>query len=74
LYFSITIDDLNYVTDNTRDDMSLFSDDLDSSFDKSEEERATDDSDAYVCESLDEPNYISATMPIIPICQDGSWI
>jgi hypothetical protein len=70
--------DLNYVTDDTRDDLILSDDDLD----KSEEERApyvddaylcyssdtyacdasdgTDDSNAYVCEGLDEPNYISA--------------
>jgi hypothetical protein len=63
-YSSITIGDLNYVTDNTRDDISLFEDDLDSYFDKSAEERATDvsgatdDSNAYVCEDLNEPNYI----------------
>jgi hypothetical protein len=64
--------DLNYVTDNTRDDISLFDDDLDSYFDKSAEERvtdvsgATDDSDAYVCEGLDEPNYISANHAYFP--------
>jgi hypothetical protein len=58
--------DLNYVTNDTHDDISLFDDDLDSYFEKSAEERATDvsgatdDSDAYICEDLDEPNYISA--------------
>jgi hypothetical protein len=64
--------DLNYVTDDTRDDMSLFDDDLDSYFDKSEEERATDvsdatdDSDVYVYEGWDELNYISADHAYYP--------
>jgi hypothetical protein len=69
---AITIGDLNYDTDDTRDDISLFDNDLDSYFEKSAEERATDvsdatdDSDAYVCEVLDEPNYISADHDYYP--------
>jgi hypothetical protein len=48
--------DLNYVTDNIRDDVSIFDNDLDSYFDTSDEERVidvsntTDGSYAYVCE------------------------
>jgi hypothetical protein len=57
---------LNYVTDDSRDDVGCPDDDLNSYFTMSDEERATDvsdttdGSDAYVCEGLDEPNYISA--------------
>jgi hypothetical protein len=49
--------------------MSLFDNDLDSYFNKSEEERATDATDdynAYVCEGLDEPHYISANHAYYP--------
>jgi hypothetical protein len=66
LYFFINMSNLNYVTNDTRYDMTLSDDGLDSYFGKSEEERETDDSgatndsDAYVYEGLDEPNYISA--------------
>jgi hypothetical protein len=59
-YFFITMSNLNYVIDDNRDDTILFDDDIDNYFDKSEEERATDDFDAYVYEGLDGPNYISA--------------
>jgi hypothetical protein len=52
--------DLNCVTDDTQDGMSLSDDGLNNCFNKSEDERAADDSDAYVCDGLDEPNYISA--------------
>jgi hypothetical protein len=68
--------DLNYITNNTRDDMSLFDNDFDSYFDKSDEERATDvsdtadGSDAYVCEGWDEPNYISANHAYYPDLSD----
>jgi hypothetical protein len=61
--------DLNYVTDDTRDDVGYYDDDLKSYFNKSDEARATDvsnttdGSDAYVCEGWDEPNYISAYYP-----------
>jgi hypothetical protein len=57
---------LNYVTDDSRDGMSLSDDGLNSYFDKSEEERVTEDSDASVCEGLDEPNYISADHAYYP--------
>jgi hypothetical protein len=56
----------NYVTDDSRDDVGYSDDDLNSYFNMSNEERATDvsdttdGSDAYVCEGWDEPNYISA--------------
>jgi hypothetical protein len=58
--------DLNYVTDDARDDVGYSDDDLNSYFNMSDEERAidvsntTDVSDAYVCEGWDEPNYISS--------------
>jgi hypothetical protein len=64
--------DLNYVTNDTRDDVGISDNDLDSYFDKSDEERATDvsdttdGSDAYVCEGCDEPNYISANHAYYP--------
>jgi hypothetical protein len=77
---------LNYVTDDTRDALSLsddgpedrFEDSVDSDsdardqewldnyFDRLEVERGTDDSDAYVCEGWDEPNYISADHAFYP--------
>jgi hypothetical protein len=62
----------NYLTSNSQDDMSLFDDDLDSYIEKSAKERATDvsgttdNSNAYVCESLDEPSYISANHAYYP--------
>jgi hypothetical protein len=51
--------------DNSDDLLDLDSDardqeGLDQYFDKLEAERGTDDSDAYVCETWDQPNYISA--------------
>jgi hypothetical protein len=58
--------DLNYVTDDSRDDVGYSDDELNSYFHMSDEERATDvsdttdGSDAYVCEVWDEPNHISA--------------
>jgi hypothetical protein len=64
--------DLNYVTDDTRDDVGNSDNDLDSYFGKSNEERATDVSDttdgsnAYVCEGWDEPKYISADHAYYP--------
>jgi hypothetical protein len=64
--------DPNYVTDDTRDDVGYSDDDLNSYFDKSDEERAidvsdtTDGSDAYVCEGWDEPNYICADHAYYP--------
>jgi hypothetical protein len=64
--------DLNYVTDDSRDDVSIFDDDLHRYFDKSDEEWATDVSnttdgfDAYVCEGWDEPNYISVNHAYYP--------
>jgi hypothetical protein len=64
--------DLNYVTDNTRDDVGNSDNDLDSYFDKSDEERetdvsdTTDGSDDYVCEGWDEPNYIPANHAYYP--------
>jgi hypothetical protein len=57
--------DLNYVTDDSRDDVGYPDVDLNSYFNMSDEDRATDvsdtkdGSDAYVCEGWDEPNYIS---------------
>jgi hypothetical protein len=72
----MTMGDLNYVTDNTRDDVSDFDNDLDSYFDNSDEERATDVSDttegseAYVCKSWDDPNYISADHAYYPDLSD----
>jgi hypothetical protein len=64
--------DLYYVTDDTLDDVGISDDDIDSYFDKSDEERATDvsdttdGSDAYVCKGWDEPNYISANHAYYP--------
>jgi hypothetical protein len=64
--------DLNYVTDDSRDDVGYSDDDLNSYFNMSDEERATDvsdttdGSDAYVCEGWDEPNYISADHAYYP--------
>jgi hypothetical protein len=58
--------DLSYVTGDSRDDVGYSNDELNSYFNMSDEERATDvsdttdGSDAYVCEGWDEPNYISA--------------
>jgi hypothetical protein len=64
--------DLNYFTNDTRDDMTLSDDDLNRYFNKSDEKRAadvsdtTDGSDAYVCAGWDEPNYISADHAYYP--------
>jgi hypothetical protein len=64
--------ELNHVTDDTRDDVGISDDVLDSYFDKSDEKRATgvsdttDGSDAYVCEGLDEPNCIAADHAYYP--------
>jgi hypothetical protein len=39
---------------------------LDQYFDKLEAEKGTDDSDAYVCEDWDQPNYISVDHAYYP--------
>jgi hypothetical protein len=75
-YLSPTIGDLNYVTNDTRDDVGISHNDLDSYFDKSDEERATDISD-----TTDGSDDLKAgmrqtssllTMPIILIYRNGS--
>jgi hypothetical protein len=64
--------DLNYATNNVRDDAAYSDDDLNNYFHISDEERATDvsnttdGSDVYVCEGWDEPNYISADHAYYP--------
>jgi hypothetical protein len=64
-FFIISMSDINYVTDSSKEDSSVSTfyrqDDsslTDSSSDGSSMD--TDASDAYVCEGMDEPNYISA--------------